>query len=192
MWSRLYRDHVLMAFPTYDIAKHGWAPQVEINSFLGPSHDSTFVRFPNRFPTEDEAVNWALVRGQAWIDKRIERLQGRAPKPRHMFDMIEAFNESLTKASPQQPRPAQAKPNRSLKSSLTFEEFTHLLAQKKGWTFGVKTLQKSYSALVKVKKIKRWSWAETKRKVMRAQQSQRPAGAPRRIPLSERAWGKIQ
>jgi hypothetical protein len=191
MWSRLYRNHVLMAFPTYDIAQHGWAPQVEINSFLGPSHDSTFVRFPSRFLTEDEAVNWALVRGQAWIDKRVERLRGRAPRRRRMFDMIEAFNASLTRARPRQPPPAQARPNRSLKSSLTFKEFTHLLAQKKGLTFGVKTLQKSYTALVKVRKTKRWSWAEAKRKVMRAQQAQAPAGAPRRIPLSERAWGKI-
>ena len=193
MWSRLYRNHVLMAFPTYDSAKHGWAPQVDINWFLGPSHDSTFVRFPSRFLTEDEAVNWALVRGQAWIDKRLERLQGRAPKRRRMFGMLEAFNESLTKASPQQPRPAQARPDRSLKSSLTFKEFTHLLAQKqKGLTFGIKTLQKSYDALVKVRKTKRWSWAKTKRKVMRAKQTHAPAGAPRRIPLSERAWDRVQ
>jgi hypothetical protein len=191
MWSRLYRNHVLMAFPTYDSAKHAWVPQVDINWFLGPSHDSTFVRFPSHFLTEDEAVRWALARGQAWIDKRLERLQGRAPKRRRMFDMIEAFNESLTKASPQQPRPAQAGPSRSLKPSLTFEEFTHLLAQKKGLTFSVKTLQKSYAALVKVRKTKRWSWAETKRKVMRAQHAPATTGAPRRIPLSERAWDRI-
>jgi predicted metal-dependent hydrolase len=179
-----------MAFPTYDIAKHGWAPQVEINSFVGPSHDSTFVRFPSRFLTEDEAVNWALARGQAWIDKRLERLQSRAPKRRRMFDMIEAFNDNLAKARPQQPRPALAVPKRPVKARLTFEEFAHLLAQKR-FTFSVKTLHKSYTALVKVKKIKRWSWAETKRKVMRAQQTPAPAGAPRRIPLSERAWGRI-
>jgi hypothetical protein len=57
--------------------------------------------------------------------------------------------------------------------------------------FNVKTLQKSYAALVKVKKIKRWSWAETKRKVMRAQRVPATTGAPQRIPLSERAWGRI-
>jgi len=191
MWSRLYRKHVLMAFPTYDSAKRGWAPQVDINWFLGPAHDSTFVRFPVRFLTEDEAVSWALSRGQAWIDKHLERLQGHPARRRRTFDMIEAFNQNLTTARPQQPPPAQARPNRSLKSSLTFEEFTYLLAQKKGLTFSVKTLQKSYDALVKVKKIKRWSWAEAKRKVMRAQQAPASAGAPRRIPLSERAWSRI-
>src|SRR3990172_9289236 len=184
MWSRLYRNHVLMAFPTYDSARQAWVPQVDINWFMGASHDSTFVRFPSHFLSEDEAVRWALARGQAWIDKRLERLQGRAPKRRRMFDMIEAFNESLTKASPQQPRPALAAPKRAVKARLTFEEFTHLLAQKKGLTFGVKTLQKSYAALDKVRKIKRWSWAETKRKVMRAQQAPAPAGAPQRLPLS--------
>ncbi len=191
MWSRLYRNHVLMAFPTYDSAKHAWVPQVDINWFLGPSHDSTFVRFPSHFLTEDEAVRWALARGQAWIDKRLERSQGHTARRRRMFDMIEAFNQSLPTANPRQPPPALAAPKRAVKSSLTFEEFTHLLAQKKGLTFSVKTLQKSYAALVKVRKIKRWSWAETKRKVMRAQQAPAPAGAPRRIPLSERAWGRI-
>jgi len=190
MWSQLYRNHVLMAFPTYDSAKHAWVPQVDINWFVGPSHDSTFVRFPVRFLTEDEAVSWALSRGQAWIDKHLERLQGRAPKRRRMFDMIKAFNQSLTTARPQQPPPALAAPKRPVKMSFTFDEFAHLLAQKR-FTFSVKTLQKSYAALVKVKKTKRWSWAETKRKVMRAQQAPAPAGAPRRIPLSERAWGRI-
>ena len=190
MWSRLYRNHVLMAFPTYDSAKHAWVPQVDINWFMGASHDSTFVRFPSHFLTEDEAVRWALARGQAWIDKRLERLQGRAPKRRRMFDMIEAFNQGLTTVRLQQPPVALAAPKRAVKVSLTFDEFANLLAQKR-FTFSVKTLQKSYAALVKVRKTKRWSWAETKRKVMRAQQALAPAGAPRRIPLSERAWGRI-
>ena len=190
MWSRLYRNHVLMAFPTYDSAKHAWVPQVDINWFIGPSHDSRFVRFPVRFLTEDEAVSWALSRGQAWIDIHLERLRGRAPKRRRMFDMIEAFNQGLTTVRLQQPPVALAAPKRAVKVSLTFDEFAHLLAQKR-FTFSVKTLQKSYAALVKVRKTKRWSWAETKRKVMRAQQALAPAGAPRRIPLSERAWGRI-
>ena len=190
MWSRLYRDHVLMAFPTYDSAKHAWVPQVDINWFIGTSHDSTFVRFPRRFLTEDEAVSCALARGQAWIDKRLERLQSQSPQRRRMLGMIEALNESLTKASVKQPRPVQAATKPHAKQSFTFEEFESLLAQK-GLAFNVRTLQKSYAALVKVKKIKRWSWAEAKRKVMRAQQTPAAAGTPRRIPLTERAWGKI-
>lgn len=190
MWSRLYRNHVLMAFPTYDSAKHAWVPQVDINWFLGTSHDSTFVRFPRRFLTEDEAVSCALARGQAWIDKRLERLQGRSPERRRMLDRIETFGGIAPEARLKQPYPAQAAPKRFTKPSFTFEEFARLLAQT-GLAPDVKTLQKSYAALVKVKKIKRWSWAETKRKVMRAQQTRATTGAPQRIPLSERAWGKI-
>ena len=189
MWSRLYRDHVLMAFPTYDPAKHAWVPQVDINWFLGSLHDSTFVRFPRRFLTEDEAVTCALARGQAWIDKRLERLQGRA-LVRRMFDMTDARDLSVTKASTQQPRPTHAAPKPHVEQTFTFEDFESLLAQK-GLTFSVKTLQKSYAALVKVKKLKRWSWAETKRKVMRAQHAPATSGVPRRIPVSESAWGKI-
>ena len=189
MWSRLYRDHVLMAFPTYDSAKHAWVPQVDIDWFLGTSRDSTFVRFPRRFLTEDEAVTCALARGQAWMDKRLERLQGRA-LVRRMFDMTDARDESVKKASVKQPRPTHAAPKPYAKQTFTFEEFESLLAQK-GLTINVKTLQKSYAALVKLKKIKRWSWAEAKRKAMRAQHAPTPTGTQPRIPLSERAWGKI-
>ena len=189
MWSRLYRNHVLMAFPTFDSAKHAWVPQVDINWFIGASRDSTFVRFPRRFLTEDEAVTCALVRGQAWIDKRLEILQGRA-LVRRMFDIADARDEKATKADAKQPHPVLAATKPRAKQSFTFEEFESLLAQK-GLAFNLKTLQKSYAALVKVKKIKRWSWAETKRKVMRAQQAPAPAGAPQRIPLTERAWGKV-
>jgi len=190
MWSRLYRNHVLMAFPTYDSAKHAWVPQVDINWFLGTSHDSTFVRFPRRFLTEDEAVSCALARGQAWIDKRLGRRRGRSSERRRMLDTIEAFRGSAPKASLKQPHPAQAAPKRSMKPSFTFEEFVLLIAQT-GLVFNVKTLQKSYAALVKVRKIKRWSWTKTKRKAMRVQQAPATTGTPRRLPLSERAWGKI-
>jgi hypothetical protein len=40
MWSRLYRNHVIMAFPTYDTVANAWAPQADINWFAGSSHDS--------------------------------------------------------------------------------------------------------------------------------------------------------
>lgn len=189
MWSRLYRNHVLMAFPSYDSAKHGWVPQVDINWFLGTSHDSTFVRFPRRFVTEDEAVSCALARGQAWIDKRLERLQGRA-SVRRMFDITEARDENATYAGAKLPHPVPAPRKPNAKQCFTFEEFESLLTQK-GLACNLKTLQRSYAALVKAKKIKHWSWAETKRKVMRAQHKTASGRTPRPLPLSERAWGKI-
>ena len=45
MWSRLYRNHVIMAFPTYDTVANAWAPQADINWFAGTSYDSEFVQF---------------------------------------------------------------------------------------------------------------------------------------------------
>jgi hypothetical protein len=190
MWSRLYRNHVMMAFPTYDSAKHAWAPQVDINWFSGPSHDSKFVKFPNRFLTEDEAVNWALARGQRWVDNHLRRLENGASGRRRLFDMIGAFDQNLQKASPRRARTAQAVIQPNTRQNLTFKEFASLLAQK-GLRLNLKTLQKSYAALVKVRKSKGWSWAETKRKVQRAHHAAAPAGALHRLPLCERDWRRV-
>ena len=35
MWSRLYRNYVIVAFPTYDTVTNSWAPQADINWFAG-------------------------------------------------------------------------------------------------------------------------------------------------------------
>ena len=29
MWSRVYRNHFIMAFPSFDTATNAWAPQLE-------------------------------------------------------------------------------------------------------------------------------------------------------------------
>ena len=47
MWSRLYRNHVIMAFPTYDTVANAWAPQADINWFAGSSHDSSLSNSPS-------------------------------------------------------------------------------------------------------------------------------------------------
>lgn len=185
MWSRLYRNHVMLAFPTYDSAKHAWAPQVDINWFLGAARDSKFVRFPTRCMTEEEAVRRALARGQTWVDNRLKRMEGVSSKRRRMFDMIHAF-----KANPERLRTAQPAPKRTVKPSLSFEEFVHLLAHK-GFTLSAKTLQRSFAALVKAKRLKHWSWAQTKRKLVRAGRDRVPAGATPRVPVTERAWCRI-
>jgi len=112
MWSRLYRDHVMMAFPTYDSAKHAWAPQVDINWFFGPAHASKFVRFPNRFITEDEAATWALARGQVWIDNHLKRLHSGGLKRRRVTDLI-GVEKSPLKANPELP----VKPKRQRKGA---------------------------------------------------------------------------
>ena len=78
MWSRLYRNYVIMAFPTYDTIANAWAPQADINWFAGSSHDSKFVPFSKRCATEEEAVTWALRRSELWVDNRLRRLSAQS------------------------------------------------------------------------------------------------------------------
>jgi len=78
MWHRLYRGHVIMAFPSFDTARNGWAPQANISWCVGSNREFKFVRFPNRFATEYEAVACSLKRGQGWIDNRLKQLSSRA------------------------------------------------------------------------------------------------------------------
>ena len=107
MWSRLYRNHVIMAFPTYDTVANAWAPQADINWFAGSSHDSKFVRFSKRCMTEQEAVTWALRRSEVWVDNRLRRLnRAILPERGRAIDMIEAAKSHLGKVTPEQARPS--------------------------------------------------------------------------------------
>ena len=104
MWSRLYRNHVIMAFPTYDTVANAWAPQADINWFAGSSHDSKFVQFSKRCTTEEEAVTWVLRRSEVWVDNRLRRLsRAILPERGRGIDMIEAAKSHLGKVTPEQP-----------------------------------------------------------------------------------------
>src|SRR5262249_7957569 len=104
MWSRLYRKHVIMAFPTYNTVANAWAPQADINWFAGSSHDSKFVRFSKRCTTEEEAVTWVLRRSEVWVDNRLRRLKRATLLERgQAIDMIEAAKSHLGKVTPKQP-----------------------------------------------------------------------------------------
>src|ERR1044072_3081759 len=76
MWSRSYRRHVIMAFPSFDAATNSWAPQADISWPIGPERESEFVRFPLRVMSESEAVACALRRGRSWIDNRLKAHSG--------------------------------------------------------------------------------------------------------------------
>ena len=104
MWSRLYRNHVIIAFPTYDTVTNAWAPQADINWFAGSSHESKFVQFSKRCTTEEEAVSWVLRRSEGWVDNRLRR-SSRAilPERGRVIDMIEAGKSHLGKVTPKQP-----------------------------------------------------------------------------------------
>ena len=115
MWSRLYRNHVIMAFPTYDTVANAWAPQADINWFVGSSHDSKFVQFSKRCTTEQEAVTWGLRRSELWVDNRLRRLsRAILPERGRGIDMIEAAKSHLSKMTPEQPVRAQSSGRRML------------------------------------------------------------------------------
>jgi hypothetical protein len=75
MWSQLYRDHFIMAFPSFDAATKTWVSQADISWCAGTLRDSEFVRFTARAATEDEAVSCALQNGIEWIDGRLKGFQ---------------------------------------------------------------------------------------------------------------------
>ena len=115
MWSRLYRNHVIMAFPTYNTVANAWAPQADINWFAGSSHDSKFIRFSKRCTTEEEAVTWALRRSEVWVDNRLRRLSSAILTARGRgIDMIEAAKTRGGKTTPKQPVRTQSSGQRVL------------------------------------------------------------------------------
>jgi hypothetical protein len=196
MWSRLYRNHFIMAFPSYDTATSAWAPQADISWCTGPTRESEFVRFPNRVMSEAEAIACALDNGQLWIDSRLKRLpSGVGTRRGRVIEMVGALKESLTKETSKQPRRAQST-ERRLDKTFTFNEFKSVIAAS-GLRISDPILQKSYGALVKLRKNRHWSWAEAKRKVEHSQQAltasrsseRRPPYA--RIPLTEREWRRM-
>jgi hypothetical protein len=191
MWSRLYRNHVIMPFPTYDTATNAWAPQADISWCVGPSRESEFVKFPNRFMTEADAVACALQRGEAWIDSRLERLRsGTGSDHLQVVDMIRALKKGLGKVSPTRPHRAQES---VAEETFTFGQFKFVIA-KSGVKLDEQALQKSYAGLVKLRKNNHWSWAQMRQKVEHFQQGRRAAQSPARqqravqIPLTERDW----
>jgi hypothetical protein len=194
MWSRLYRNHVIMPFPTYDTATNAWAPQADISWCVGPSRESEFVKFPNRFPTEADAVACALQRGEAWIDGRLERLRsGTRSDHLQVVDMIRALKKGLEKVSPTRPHRAQES---VAEKTFTFGRFKSVIA-KGGVKLSDQALQKSYAGLVKLCTNNHWSWAQMRQKAEHFQQCRRAALLPARqqravqIPLTERDWRRI-
>jgi hypothetical protein len=115
MWSRLYRNHVIMAFPSYDTVANAWAPQADINWFAGSSHDSKFVQFSKRCTTEEEAVTCALRRSEVWVDNRLRRLSRTIlPARGRGIDMVDAAKTHLGKATPKRPVRARSSGRRML------------------------------------------------------------------------------
>jgi hypothetical protein len=148
MWSHLYRNHVIMVFPTYDTVRNAWAPQADINWFAGSSHDSRFVQFSRRCTTEEEAVTWALRRSEVWVDNRLRRLsRAILPGRGRGIDIIEAAKSHLGKVTPKQPVRARSATEPGPEKTLTFYRSS---ARSPGAAKNsVTILQQSYAALIK-------------------------------------------
>jgi hypothetical protein len=191
MWSRLHRDHFIMAFPSFDTTTNSWTPQADISWCAGPVRESEFVRFRTHATTEDEAVNFALHKGVAWINQRLRHL-GKASVHARGSDVIEALRQRHSRRSSLL-RPATSA---SQTKNLTFNQFKSAMG-KLGLSGTDQSLRKSYDALIKLRKIHHWSWAEITDKVQRSQEVQ--TGARRtarrtqaaRLPLTPRQWRRL-
>lgn len=199
MSSRLYGDHFIMAFPSFDTASNGWVPQADISwNHKSPVRKFAFIRFPNRCRTEAEAIDASLEMAEAWIDKHGSGLQKHAitSEPRQVIDVTEFLKESLAKVAGKQARRSSLALQQDPKQSFTFGHFKAAIAER-GLQISDQTLQKSYAALLKVRKTHHWSWAEARKKVEQSQRILRSSHAPMRglrtarIPLTQRDWRKI-
>jgi hypothetical protein len=195
MWSRLYRNHVIMAFPTYDTVANAWAPQADINWFAGSSHDSKFVRFSKRCMTEQEAVTWALRRSEVWVDNRLRRLsRAILPERGRGIDMIEAAKSHLGKVTPEQPVRARSATESRPEKTLTFYQVKCAFGGS-GLKLSDENLQKSHAALTKPRNHNHdhWSRLETRRKLEQTRQDLTAAMLPRaaHIPLRQRPWRRF-
>jgi hypothetical protein len=192
MWSRSYRDHFIMAFPSFDTTTNSWTPQADISWCAGPVRESEFVRFRTRAMTEDEAVTCALHKGVAWINQRLRHL-GDSPRiVRERGDIVETLQHRL-KRRPRQSSLFQFAPPKTL----TFDQFKSAMG-KLGVSGTEQALRKSYDALIKLRKIHRWSWADIRDKVEQSQRlrtaarrSMRRTRPGRRLPLTPQDWRRI-
>ena len=193
MWSRSYRRHVIMAFPSFDTATNSWAPQADISWPIGSERQSEFVRFPLRVMTESEAVACALRRGQSWIDNRL-KARSTEKAATLVVERINALPNSFRRTNLKPP----AKPTATIRNDstepFTFAQFKSALVRP-GTKFAESALRKSYSGLMQLQKSKDWSTADIRATLKRVQQLlpfQSTRRAQRcRLPMTERDWQKI-
>ncbi|HKY07684.1 MAG TPA: hypothetical protein VJQ55_05570 [Candidatus Binatia bacterium] len=194
MWYRSYRDHVIMAFPSFDTATSLWAPQANITWVDGACRKSEFVRFAKRVMTEGDAVALALNASHAWIDRRLRTMD--------KGEIQSVTDEPSPVASPSLLRSHSTKLSRTLKTPrssagiLTYAQFKSLI-EKTGLGGSERSLQKSYTALAKLRRENHCSWALIRSK-MEHRQEKSPAGGkspgkakPARLPVTLRDWRRV-
>ena len=192
MWRHSYRNHVIMAFPSFDTATNSWAPQADITWCAGANRYSEFVRFHDRLTSENEAVDFALRESVLWINEHLKRSpadHGTAAGDRNKVPR--ALKEKLNRVDYRSR--LRLRPPATI---FTFNQFKALIA-KLGVRDSEQSLHKSYEALVKLREKRHCSWTEIQKKVEQsreiaaARKSQpRPSKRPR-LPLTPQAWQRL-
>lgn len=197
MWSRSYRKHVIMAFPSFDTATNLWAPQADISWPIGPKRESEFVRFPIRVMSESEAVACALSRGKSWIDRRLKYTRTGSHAERNLVGQgIASLQERFAKIHSKPVVRIHSTTPKYSAAPLTFDEFKSTVARV-GANSTDSALRKSYSALIKLQKSANCPWAEIKRRLEQSQKNPTIShlGTRRKnsrwLPLTERDWRRI-
>jgi len=175
MWSRSYRKHVIMAFPSFDTVTNLWAAQADISWPCGAMRESAFVRFPTRAMSEADAVALALNRGKSWIDRRL-----RGDRRERILDRVMELRDKT---------PARVKESEKI---FNFTQFKAALLRG-ALKPSEESLHKSYSALMKLAKAG-CSPAEIKLKVKHSHERLTVRGNTRKVlnlPLTEEAWRRL-
>jgi hypothetical protein len=186
MWCRSYRDHAIMPFPSFDALTRSWLCQANITWVASPNRESAFVRFQERVQSEADAVSQSLIAAQLWIDKRLDDsfLAGDTRLPRGEIATVKK-RASL---------PRVQKAAKPAARTLTFEQFKSFLKSycELG---GEQSLQKSYQALLRLRKKRHRSWNEITPKLRHLGEpsvsSRSVKVKAKRLPLTTRDWRRI-
>jgi hypothetical protein len=189
MWCRSYRDHAIMAFPSFNAASGFWLCQANISWVVGASRESAFVRFPKRAANEGEAVAKALNAAAAWVDKRL--------KAQPMFASANHLRSSTLRADPTHGREGNQMPRltrspQPFTRTLTFDQFK-LLMRQHGHHGSEQSLHKSYAALALLRKQGHRSWAQIEFKIRHPREEALASQGWKsaRLPLTTKDWRQI-
>jgi hypothetical protein len=197
MWSRSYRNHAIMAFPSFDTVTNSWVPQADISWPTGPVRESEFVRFPIRVLSESEAVSCALSRGKSWIDRRLKHVGiARHGEQGHLLQRVLTLRDNFTETKTNQLSRFHVTDRGSSANPLTFDQFKSAIVRP-GVKLSEQSLHKSYAALMRLRKNGQCSWAEIKLKVKHSRERLTLVDSARRrlnsvgLPLTQRDWRRI-
>ncbi len=197
MWSRSYRNHAIMAFPSYDTVTNSWAPQADISWPTGSVRESEFVRFPIRVMSESEAVSCALSRGKSWIDRRLKHVDiARHNDQGRLLQRVVTLRNNFAETNTNQPSQFHVTDRGSSANALTFDQFKSAIVRP-GLKLSEEALRKSYAALMRLRKKGHCSWAEIKAKLKHSQECLTPIDTSARgansarLPLTQRDWRRI-